>query len=148
MIAKTIERLTHLLDTIPQMLRAIPAEEFSYKSAKEIWSKKEIIGHLIDSAANNHQRFVRGQFEDSPYIVYDQNNWNDHNFHQEASQEQVISFWEQYNRQILFIIKHISAENLQRTCRTNEPKPVTLQWLIDDYVVHMEHHLHQVISYN
>jgi hypothetical protein len=56
------------------LLNAIEEPAFSLKQSPARWSQKEIIGHLIDSATNNHHRFVRGQFEDSPVIAYDQNN--------------------------------------------------------------------------
>lgn len=74
MIQKSIERLAFLCETIPQLLFEIDDLTFSEELTSEKWSKKEILGHLIDSATNNHQRFVRCQFEDIPTITYDQNN--------------------------------------------------------------------------
>lgn len=73
MIETSIARLQILCDTIPDLLLNIDEIIFSEKPSNNKWSKKEIIGHLIDSAANNHQRFVRAQFEDLPSIAYDQN---------------------------------------------------------------------------
>lgn len=66
MIKETILRLQFLIDTIPSLLTEIDEVQFSNKPNFEKWSKKEIIGHLIDSATNNHQRFVRCQFENVP----------------------------------------------------------------------------------
>ncbi|MDX1936305.1 MAG: hypothetical protein SFU21_04285, partial [Flavihumibacter sp.] len=109
-------------------------------------SKKEIIGHLIDSATNNHQRFVRGQFEDSPKIAYDQNRWNKYNFYQQIDGQQIIDFWTVYNRQILELIRRIPNENLKLVCHVGD-KFLTLDFLINDYVEHLEHHLKQVVSY-
>ena len=110
------------------------------------WSKKEIIGHLIDSATNNHQRFVRGQFENRPAIIYDQDKWNEFGFYQQINGQQIISFWAAYNRQLIELIKHIPKENLQLECLVGD-KLLTLNFLINDYVEHLEHHLRQVISY-
>lgn len=93
MIVFAIKRLEHLCDIIPQLLTEIDAQTFAVKPKLNKWSKKEIIGHLIDSATNNHQRFVRGQFEDVPKIVYDQNKWNEFNFYQKMDGQQIISFW-------------------------------------------------------
>ena len=76
MIENIVDRLQYLCDAIPSLIKQIPEQEFSHKSAPGKWSKKEILGHLIDSATNNHQRFVRAQFEDTPFIIYDQDNWN------------------------------------------------------------------------
>jgi hypothetical protein len=147
MLFLTLQRLQFLCDTMPVLLRKISEPEFSHKPSPEKWSKKEILGHLIDSAANNHQRFLRVQFEDTPHIVYDQVNWNRYSDHQSAKTDHLISFWEMYNRHLLAIIQAIPPPNLQRTCRTNEPQPVALEWLIEDYVRHLEHHLRQLTAY-
>ena len=145
MLSNTIERLTYLCNTIPALLKAIPGEEFSHRPAPDKWSKKEIIGHLIDSATNNHQRFVRVQFEDTPFIVYDQNKWNESSHYHDMDSSHIIDFWENYNRHLLELIKRIPANKLSRECRTEALH--TLQWLIEDYVAHIEHHLHQILSY-
>lgn len=140
------KRLTYLCDTIPPLLTAIDEELFSTKTSPGKWSKKEIMGHLIDSATNNHQRFVRTQFENKPAIVYDQNKWNAFNFYQQISGQQIISFWTIYNRQLIELIRHIPKANLQLECRVGE-KLLTLDFLITDYVEHLEHHLKQVVIY-
>ena len=146
MIADTIYRLEYLCNTISALLKNIDNHTFSEKIEPDKWSKKEIIGHLIDSATNNHQRFVRGQFEDRPRIVYDQNNWNKYNFYQQIDKQQIIDFWTVYNRQLLELIKQIPNENLQLECFVGD-KLLTLDFLVNDYVEHLEHHLKQVISY-
>jgi hypothetical protein len=68
---KTSEYILYLCDSVPQQIKAIDEVEFSRKVSPDKWSKKEILGHLIDSATNNHQRFVRAQFE-TPQIYYEQ----------------------------------------------------------------------------
>lgn len=145
MIKTSIDRLQFLCDTIPGLLLAIDEQNFSAKSNPEKWSKKEIIGHLIDSAANNHQRFVRGQFEVEPKITYDQNNWNKCSFHQQIDCKQIISFWTTYNKQLLEIIKRIPSDKLQNKVQTKNL--FTIEFLIDDYVAHLEHDLRQVVNY-
>jgi len=145
MIQKSILRLSFLCDTIPGLLSAIDEQSFSAKPAPQKWSKKEIIGHLIDSATNNHQRFVRGQFEENPKIVYDQNKWNEHNYYDRMSSKQVILFWTAYNKQLVEVIKNIPKEKLQN--KVNTEASHTLEFLIIDYVEHMEHHLRQVVVY-
>jgi hypothetical protein len=75
MINAALNRLEYLLKTIPALLNALDENEFSFKPAENKWSKKEILGHLIDSASNNHQRFVRAQFEEHANIFYHQNEW-------------------------------------------------------------------------
>jgi len=145
MINKSIERLAFLCDTIPGLLNAIDEQAFSAKPAPQKWSKKEIIGHLIDSATNNHQRFVRGQFEENPKIVYDQNKWNDHNYYNLIDGKQIIAFWAFYNKHLVEVIKNIPEEKLKNIVNTEGR--YTLEFLIIDYVEHMEHHLRQVVVY-
>jgi hypothetical protein len=147
MLTATIERLSYLLGHIPALIKNIPDNEFNAKPLPEKWSKKEILGHLIDSAANNHQRFVRIPFENIPTIVYDQNNWNKYNYHQQSDRDHLLAFWELYNRQMLFIMQRVSDDNLNKLGKTNEPQAVTLKWLMEDYVAHMEHHLKQIVDY-
>ncbi len=146
MIEQTIKRLEYLTEMIPNLLYEIGEENLSFKISEEKWSKKEIIGHLIDSATNNHQRFVRGQFENKPEISYDQNKWNEFNFYQSIKGQQIISFWTIYNKQLLEIIKKIPNENLSREVKIAE-NILTLKFLITDYVAHLEHHLKQIIEY-
>ncbi len=147
MIEFAIKRLEYLCDIIPQLLTEIQEQTFSVKPEPNKWSKKEIIGHLIDSATNNHQRFVRGQFEDVPKIVYDQNKWNEFNFYQKIDGQQIISFWTIYNRQLAELIKNIPEENLSKECKSGDDRNSTLDFLINDYVEHLEHHLRQVVTY-
>ncbi|WP_257669810.1 DinB family protein [Parapedobacter tibetensis] len=147
MINDAINRLEYLCDIIPQLLHEISEEEFSTKPSPEKWSKKEILGHLIDSATNNHQRFVRVQFEDCPSIWYDQDNWVAYSRHQQVPKEQLIAFWASYNRYLAILLSHIPNENLQCTCRMRDGGVVTLNFLIDDYVAHLEHHLGQMVVF-
>lgn len=148
MIEKSISRLQLLCDTIPNLLLGNNEITFSVKTKPEKWSKKEIIGHLIDSATNNHHRFVRGQFEETPTITYDQNKWNENNYYQQINSIQIISFWEAYNRQLLELIRHLPKEKLNYKINTGGENNPTIGFLIEDYVQHLEHHLKQVIEYN
>ncbi|MES2702680.1 MAG: DinB family protein [Bacteroidota bacterium] len=147
MITTAISRLTYLCDTIPHLLKAIPEDQFSHKPAPHKWSPKEEIGHLVDSATNNHQRFIRAQFQDTPFIVYAQDEWNNRSRYHDMPSAHIISFWEIYNRHLIEIVKRIPQDALQRKCLTNEPQSVTVEWLIIDYVAHQEHHLGKVVSY-
>ena len=145
-ISSAITRLTYLCETIPALLRVIDDHSFSEKTGGK-WSKKEILGHLIDSATNNHQRFVRGQFEQIPKITYNQDQWNACNFYQEISPGQIIDFWTVYNRQLLELIKNIPAERLEHKINTGGREDLSIGFLIGDYVEHLEHHLRQVVAY-
>lgn len=147
MLTETIKRLQYLCDIIPSLLAKISREEFSAISNPGKWCKIEILGHLIDSAANNHQRFIRIQYEDVPTIVYHTDNWVKLSGYKNNEKAHLINLWEVYNRQLVFILKAIPEENFGRKCKTNEQEPVTLKWLIEDYVKHLEHHLKQLVVY-
>ncbi|MBB6502490.1 DinB family protein [Pedobacter cryoconitis] len=147
MITLAIERLQYLCNTIPGRLTEIDERGFSSKPAPDKWSKKEIIGHLIDSATYNHMRFVRGQFEDTPKIVYDQNNCNRFNYYDKINGQQLISFWHIYNLQLIELIKQIPVDSLQRRCYGGGETSYSLEFIFNDYVEHLEHHLRQIVNY-
>src|SRR6218665_1296295 len=116
MMSQIIKRLDFLVTTLPSLFKEINDEDFSRKPSSGKWSKKEILGHLIDSATHNHQRFIRGQFEDMPAIGYNQNEWNKHSHYNEINSGLLIDFWTSYNKHLLEIIKRIPAEGLQKKC--------------------------------
>ena len=142
----SVERLRFLCDIIPDLLNQIDDNEFSKKEQNNKWSKKEILGHLIDSATNNHQRFVRAQFEPNPEIVYEQENWNRFNFYQQIDSKNLILFWTTYNKHLISIIENMPKNHLSLNCSIRG-ELLSVQYLIDDYVIHLEHHLKQITSY-
>jgi hypothetical protein len=124
MTAQNIELLQHICNTVPTLLRNFSEEEFSYKQTAEKWSKKEILGHLIDSATINHHRFVRAQYESIPTISYDQNKWIVFNYYNQVNSEQLIQFWMLYNRQLIELVTLISSADLAKECNTGEQNNV------------------------
>jgi hypothetical protein len=146
-MTEAINRLEFLFSKVPEKLKSFSEEEFSYKPAPAKWSKKEVIGHLTDSAANNIQRFVRMQYENIPFIIYDQNEWVNLQYYKNKNSSEVIQLWELLNRHIVHILKNVPEKNYLLLCKTNEPEPVTLLWLAEDYVTHLEHHLKQIVVY-
>lgn len=147
MIPERIKRLEYLCQSLPGLFAQFSEEEFCKKPGLGQWSKKQILGHLIDSATNNHQRFVRAQFEDMPVIFYDQNKWNEYSFHEKIPTAQLISFWYFYNMQLAALAKVIPQENWMRPCQMTGPESVTLEFIFDDYVKHLEHHLKQIFGH-
>lgn len=146
MFEESLKTLSSILDKAPGLLMEIGEANMSIKPAPEKWSKKEILGHLIDSATNNHQRFVRGQFEIEPEITYNQNKWNEFNYYQKIHSSQIISFWTSYNMQILELGKLIPTSNLKMLVKTGDVS-MSIELLFIDYVDHLEHHLKQIINY-
>ncbi|MES3018450.1 MAG: DinB family protein [Bacteroidota bacterium] len=147
MIPERIKRLEYLCQSLPGRFAQFSEDEFCSSPGPGRWSKKQILGHLIDSAANNHQRFIRAQFEDVPFIVYDQNKWNEFSYHDKTQTSQLISFWYFYNMQLAHLARHIPEENWKRLCSMGGPDPVSLEFVFDDYVSHLEHHLTQIVAF-
>lgn len=147
MIEDTISRLGYLCDNIPLLLRDVSDKDFSARPRPGKWSKKEILGHLIDSATNNHHRLIRAQFEDTPVIAYDQDRWVQHGYYQQMPLQQLITMWEAYNRQLFALIHLLPQHMLSRPVRTGADRVLNLKELMEDYVVHLEHHLRQILSY-
>lgn len=146
MLSNAIQRLQQLCTDIPPLLAALDDRAFSAKPVSGGWSKAQILGHLIDSATNNHHRLVRAQFEDAPHIVYDQAAWNKHSYYDMADQQQLTAFWHAYNLQLLHLIRQLPEAMLSRTVNTGGV-PLSMTMLIEDYVIHLEHHLHQLVAY-
>jgi hypothetical protein len=147
-IERAAGRIEYLVQTIPPLLHAIPADEFSFKPSPKKWSRKQIIGHLIDSASNNHHRFIRARVEHEPLITYNQDQWNDLARYNDMDASDVINLWTHYNKLIAHIVRGMTAEDLERKCLTGNDTPLTLQFIVQDYVVHLEHHLRQVVKYD
>lgn len=143
MIEHAIHRLEKLLNEVSPRLLGMEEMEFNAKPNPNKWSKKEIIGHLIDSATNNIRRFILGQYENNPTIVYDQDKWCELNYYQLMEHRQIIALWEILNRQLIFLWKQLSPDMLLR--KANDQ---TLMYLITDYIAHMEHHLKQILQEN
>jgi hypothetical protein len=109
------------------------------------WSRKEILGHLIDSAANNHQRFVRGQLSRELVLPkYEQERWVELERFQERDWNELIQFWMAYNRHLLQLMSHVGLEHLDSTMRIGGDEAVTLEFVMVDYVRHLKHHLKQM----
>ncbi|MBS1934282.1 MAG: DinB family protein [Bacteroidetes bacterium] len=132
-------------DYSPQ-LRKINEEDYSAKPNPKKWSRKEILGHLIDSAQSNIRRFVVAQYEDVPKIVYNQDAWVTISNYQHYPTQDIIELWALLNKHICQILSIASPELLQRKCATNSPEPHTIKWLAEDYVKHLLHHLHQILN--
>lgn len=109
------------------------------------WIKKEILGHLIDSAANNHQRFVRAQFA-NPFAGpgYDQQAWVSVHRYRERPWLELVDLWMALNRHVAAVIESVPAEKLQTSCLIGDHEPAPLEWWIRDYVRHLQHHLEQI----
>jgi len=143
MLSKTAELGATIEEYLPK-LRLLTDEESSIKPLPNKWSKKEVIGHLIDSAQNNIRRFIVTQYESNPLIIYRQDEWIAINNYQVWSMEDLVQLWYLLNKQICSILNNTSEEILHRTCQTETSH--SIEWLAKDYIKHMKHHLHQAFN--
>ena len=142
MVADVAGALLSVVEAASESLRAIDDSEASLRSASGSWSKKELLGHLIDSAANNHQRFIRAQQVDELiFPAYAQEHWVSSQGYGEHPWPELIDLWRLYNRHLAHVISLIPQEKLAVTCVIGANEPVTLGYLLEDYVVHIRHHL-------
>ena len=145
---RTIEELDQIIQEYSKKIGAIKETDFSAKPLPTKWSKKEVVGHLIDSAQNNLRRFICGQYESSPpKIVYDQDRWVASNNYIQMDSKEIIEFWKLINRRIIAVLGQMPTTNYSLSCDTGkeEVKLRSIEWLADDYVKHMKHHLNQII---
>ncbi|MDQ3798432.1 MAG: DinB family protein [Acidobacteriota bacterium] len=139
--------LVLIVEEAYQKLRVLSDSGVSVKPAPDKWSSKQLIGHLVDSAANNHQRFIRAQeFSDFAFPKYSQDHWVDSQGYDESPWAELLEFWRIYNRHLARVIKRIPDETLQVPCRIGEYNVVKLGFLLEDYLVHLKHHLKQIDS--
>ena len=137
-----------------RLLGAAP-DAVERRPAKGGWSAKEILGHLIDSAAVNHQRFVRAQWQDLVFTAYAQDDWVDAQKYQDAPWIELVALWREYNRHLARVMAAIPIEvrlkerrihNLHEIALKPAPadQPATLDYLMRDYVEHLQHHVRQL----
>jgi len=144
-------------DASARLLR-VPEATTAASEAEGKWSPKQILGHLIDSAANNHQRFVRAQFSDDlVFPGYEQEAWVDVQRYHEESWTDLVQLWRGYNLHLCHVMSAIPVEvRLKSRAQHNldqigwqavsQDKPVTLEYFMKDYAGHLQHHLDEIYS--
>jgi len=141
----SLKDLRELLNRLPARLTALDANRLEHKPAPNAWSKKEELGHLLDSAANNHQRIVRTQLEERPAMPnYDGDEWVALHRYQQRDWQELIGLWAALNRQLLAAAEAVPDSAWPRTCTIADSAPLTLRFVFDDYVRHMLHHLQHI----
>lgn len=145
---KITEQLQEIISEYSEKLNRISEDDFSLKPLPEKWSRKEELGHLIDSAHNNLRRFMVAQYETNPKIVYEQNRWVHMAGYQNQSSEELVVLWKGLNLQVVEVLKSMPEKNFSRQCNTGktEIELHTLEWLAEDYVRHLKHHLHHILE--
>jgi len=133
-------------EAVPR-LRTLSETEVTRDRGAGKWMKKEVLGHLIDSAANNHQRFVRAQNID-PFVWpgYAQDFWVSVHRYRQRPWAELVALWAALNRHVAQVMESVSPERLQTRCIIGDNEPASLEWWMRDYLRHLKHHLAQIVA--
>ena len=137
--------LERIVDAAEAALYRISEEESGRAVLSGGWSRKQLVGHLIESASNNHQRFVRAALADAlEFPAYDTPGSVRVAAVDQAAWPMLVELWASYNRYLAHVIRHLPAAKLEVVCRIGSNPPVSLRYLAEDYVRHLQHHLDQI----
>jgi len=156
--APCVTRLLAVIAAAEPRLTALPDAATTVRPAPGKWSPREVIGHLVDSASTNHQRFVRARWKDDLiFDPYEQEGWVEAGDYQHAPWLDLVGLFAAFNRQLARVMATTPGEvrmrehtrhNLDRLAWRTVPasRPATLDYFMNDYVGHLEHHLKQVLG--
>jgi len=141
-------KLNEVIEKNYLLLKDVKEVDFSTKPNPEKWSKLEELGHLIDSAQNNIQRFIRVQYEENVHIRYNPDNWVAMNNYQNSEKNNLIELWYLLNKQIVTILEKMPADKYEAlmSFNVNPANKNTTLFIAEDYVQHLTHHLDSIVS--
>lgn len=140
----SISQLENIISKYSSLLQKIDEATVSYKPLPNKWSKKEQIGHMIDSAQNNIRRFIVAQYEDKPTIKYAQDHWVMAAGYQNYPLPDMVKLWTLTNKHIVRILRNVPDGMQNREVQTEALH--SIEWLAADYNKHLMHHLHKVLE--
>ncbi|MGZ3844766.1 MAG: hypothetical protein ACXVBX_01225 [Flavisolibacter sp.] len=145
-IQNAIEKLSVLIENAPEIFENRNEEEFALQPWLGMWSKKQLLGHLIDCAAMCHQRIVRIQYEKEPIIFYNRKQWIDLQHYNAAEVNDLVQLWKWYNKHLLHVITNIPSLNLEKIVTLRPGNQYNLKSLIVDYVEQVENNFMQIFG--
>ena len=143
-MTNSIRQLTSIVEGYTPQLQRLNQEQWSNKPDPVKWSRKEILGHLIDSAQTNIRRFITAQYEDNPRVTYQQDIWVKAANYQNYNTSDLLLLWQLINKHICMVLSNIPASAEERLSQTAEPH--SIKWLAQDYNKHLLHHLHHLLD--
>ena len=139
--------LRETVDRAQTLLAELSDAQTNQGSQPGKWTKKEILGHLLDSASNNHQRFVRAALQgDLVFPGYDQEGLVTLQRFGDLQWRFLVEFWAGYNRFLAHVISVMPSQSSGVTCAIGKNQPATLEWIAQDYVAHLKRHLNQILG--
>ena len=143
---KLLTEFSAILQSAPKRLVDVDDSRAEQKPPSGGWSKKEILGHLIDSASNNHQRFVRGQLNPRlEFPEYQQDSWVAAQSYATAPWPDLVNLWLLYNRHLLHLLRHMPEAAWSHQISVGGKTPVAMSAVAEDYLRHLNHHLNQIL---
>lgn len=151
-------RLARVLERATLALKELSEDASARRPAPDKWSPREVLGHLVDSASNNHGRFVRAQLTDDLVVErYAQDEWVAVQRYQELPWSELVRSWHSFNRHLAHVMAAVPVDvarrprvrhNLHQAAWAAVPadEPTTLGYFMNDYVDHLEHHLRQILG--
>ena len=148
LVIKAKAEILEIITQAMQNFEQIDPPSWNKKPNRSTWSKKELLGHLIDSASNNLRRFIVAQYEQGTKIIYDQDKWVDYQNYQAQEIDDLKLLWKLLNHQIAHVIGQIPQSKLDFTVDTGRGKVElhSLVYFIEDYIVHLKYHLNQLVD--
>jgi hypothetical protein len=144
--ATVARRLREEVTTAEPRLRSLDEERAGRAPAPGKWSPQQVLGHLVDSAANNHQRFVRAQQGPLDLPGYAQEHWVASQAYDQRAWSEVVTLWAAYNRHLAHVLERIPPALADVPCTIGGNPPEALVDVARDYVGHLRHHLRQIFG--
>lgn len=140
-------KLKEIIEQSKPRLLDLTESQVSAKPYDDKWSLKEILGHLVDSAGNNHQRIVRMQEKsDIGTFKYSQPHWVASQYYQKESWNDLVYAWYYTNKHLAHVIEHVNPATLKNTCDVGDREPAMLESIVTGYIRHVQHHIDQIFS--
>jgi hypothetical protein len=144
-MTETIQQLEEIINNYTPKLQHLTEDELNYRAAPGKWSRKEQLGHLIDSAQNNIRRFIESQYlEQPPVIVYNQDEWVRLSDYENYNATDLTRLWTLLNFHICTILSKMPEDKYNNLCFRRESH--TIEWLAADYNKHLLYHLHRILD--
>jgi tRNA splicing ligase len=142
-----VEGIRQVVSQEESFLSSLNEEMISSRLNKQNRTIKQILGHLIDSASNNHQRMIRLQYSKNlifPDYRQDNDLWIALQDYRHADWESLIQLWKYYNLHIIQVIKSVDLTKLDNYWHDFEGEKVTLREMIEGYLSHLHLHINEI----